>query len=187
MATITHDAAGGADVTAFLDLLAFSEGTSSSPVTKNAGYDVIVTGVDGPEAFTDYTHHPFFNRPAKLIVAPGPRFPGGLRSTAAGRYQLLFRYFAPYKAQLHLPDFGPLSQDLIAIEQMKERGALAHLKAGAIDKAIAAHLTSPDLDEAIEDAAAIWASLPGNAYGQGGHSLEALVVKYEEIWSASFL
>ena len=40
---------------AFLDMLAYSEGTSTSPATKDRGYDVIVTGIDGkPEIFTDY-------------------------------------------------------------------------------------------------------------------------------------
>jgi len=184
MARITAEAAGGRDVTAFLDMLAYSEGTSTG---LDNGYGVIVTGVDGPERFTDYSNHPFFSRPAKLIVAPGPRFPNGLRSTALGRYQLLFRYFVYYKAELHLPDFSPLSQDLIAIEQMKERGSLAHLRSGEIDKAIAAHITPPDLEDAIEEDAAIWASLPGNTYGQGGHSMAALVEKYEDIWSKSFI
>jgi len=38
---------------AFLDVVATSEGTCTSPATKNNGYDVIVTGVDGkPEVFT---------------------------------------------------------------------------------------------------------------------------------------
>ena len=46
---------------AFLDLIAYSEGTSTSSVTKNDGYDVIVTGVDGPSIFTDYSDHPFAN------------------------------------------------------------------------------------------------------------------------------
>ena len=46
---------------AFLDTLAFSEGTSNHPLTVNDGYDVIVTGVDGPEVFTDYSAHPFAN------------------------------------------------------------------------------------------------------------------------------
>lgn len=45
---------------AFGDLLAYSEGTSTSPATRNNGYDVIVTGIDGkPEIFTDYSDHPF--------------------------------------------------------------------------------------------------------------------------------
>jgi muramidase (phage lysozyme) len=45
---------------AFLDMLAFSEGTATSPATKDRGYDVIVTGVDGkPEIMTSYSTHPF--------------------------------------------------------------------------------------------------------------------------------
>ncbi|RYM51244.1 lysozyme, partial [Serratia proteamaculans] len=54
---------------AFLDMLAWSEGTLTSPATKNNGYDVIVTGIDKkPEVFTDYSDHPFNKgRPSKVI------------------------------------------------------------------------------------------------------------------------
>ncbi|STJ52172.1 phage lysin [Escherichia coli] len=39
-------------------MLAVSEGTANHPLTKNRGYDVIVTGLDGkPEIFTDYSDH----------------------------------------------------------------------------------------------------------------------------------
>ena len=44
------------NIAAFLDMLAVSEGTANHPLTKNRGYDVIVTGLDGkPEIFTDYS------------------------------------------------------------------------------------------------------------------------------------
>ena len=55
-------------VKAFLDLIAWSEGTSTSPVTQNQGYDVIVTGVDGPAVFTDYSDHPFADGRAPVVV-----------------------------------------------------------------------------------------------------------------------
>lgn len=189
MATITAVAAGGVSITAFLDTLRWSEGTSDSPITKADGYDVIVTGVDGPEIFTDYSQHPFVNRPAKLVIAPCARFPNGLRSSASGGYQLLEKYWIPYKTMLDLPDFSPLSQDKIAIQQMKERGSLIHLQSGAFEQAITAHLTPPevDLEDAIEEDSAIWASLPGNTYGQGGHSMEAIIEKFEDFWSRSFI
>ncbi|MCI4183671.1 lysozyme, partial [Dickeya dianthicola] len=60
---------------AFLDMLAFSEGTANHPLTRNRGYDVIVTGADGaPEIFTDYRDHPFANgRPAKVFNKQGQR------------------------------------------------------------------------------------------------------------------
>lgn len=73
MAKITAQQAGGTNVVAFLDMLAWSEGTSTSPATKNQGYDVIVTGADrAPEIFTDYSVHPFSRgRKSKAINSKG--------------------------------------------------------------------------------------------------------------------
>lgn len=148
------------NVKAFLDLIAWSEGTSTHPLTKNDGYDVIVTGIHGPSVLTDYRDHPFAHGGSVQFRLDPPAF-----STAAGRYQILARYFAVYKAQLHLVDFSPTSQDLVAVQQITERKALALIKQGNISAAITA-------------CSNIWASFPGNSYGQGGHSLEALVAKY---------
>jgi muramidase (phage lysozyme) len=161
MAVITANQAGGQAIVDFLDMVAYSEGTSASPVTKNSGYDVIVTGVDGPSVFTDYSRHPFdFVRPG-VVVRRDPL----LISTAAGRYQLLHRYWTVYRVQLKLKDFSPMSQDLIAIQQMRERHAVEMLQAG-------------DIAGAIKACDPIWASLPGNDYGQGGHTLEDLLEKF---------
>ena len=60
---------------AFLDMLAWSEGQK----TRNHGYDVIVGG----ELFTDYSDHP------RKLVTLNPK----LKSTGAGRYQLLSRWW----------------------------------------------------------------------------------------------
>ncbi|EFK8618523.1 glycoside hydrolase family 104 protein, partial [Escherichia coli] len=46
------------NVKAFLDALAWTEGTSTSRYTKNDGYDIIVDGIDSPHTFTDYSTHP---------------------------------------------------------------------------------------------------------------------------------
>ena len=63
---------------AFLDMLAWSEGTDNGrQKTRNHGYDVIVGGVW--ELFTDYSDH----------LANLSRCPQKLKSTGAGRYQLL--------------------------------------------------------------------------------------------------
>jgi len=72
----------------FGDMLAFSEGTSIHPLTRMRGYDVIVTGLG--EIFTDFTDHPFTNRSPKKLNKYG------LASTAAGRYQQLYRYWPIY-------------------------------------------------------------------------------------------
>ena len=50
-----------------------------------------------------------------------------LKSTGAGRYQLLSRWWDAYHKQLGLKDFSPKSQDAVALQQIKERGALLEL------------------------------------------------------------
>jgi len=149
------------NLAAFLDMLAYSEGTSTSPATKNDGYDVIVTGIDGkPEVFTDYAAHPFANgRKSKVINSKG------LTSNASGRYQFMLRDWAHYKAQLKLPDFGPASQDAWAIQLIRERKALPLIEAGRIV-------------EAIAQVRNLWASLPGAGYGQPEHPAAKLLAAY---------
>ena len=132
---------------AFLDMIAFAEGTSTSPATRSNGYDVIVTGVDGrPEVFTDFRAHPFAGgRKSKVINSRG------LTSNASGRYQFMLRDYAHYKAQLKLRDFGPASQDAWAIQLIRERRALPLIEAGRFAEAVAA-------------VSNLWASLPGAGY-----------------------
>lgn len=144
MSKISAEEAGGMNRCAFLDAVAFSEGTSTSGITKNDGYDVIVTGVKGPKIFSDYSTHP------NIIVKVNTE---GLYSTAAGRYQLLYRYYRVYAKTLGLDNFDPVSQDRIALQQIKEREALAAIDAGYIRSAIGL-------------CSGIWASLPGSTYGQ---------------------
>ena len=72
---------------AFLDMLAWSEGTGNGrQKTRNHGYDVIVGG----ELFTDYSDHP------RKLVTLNPK----LKSTGAGRYQLLSRCGCPAASSL---------------------------------------------------------------------------------------
>lgn len=152
---------------AFLDLIAWSEGTSTHPLTKNDGYDVVVTSVAGPEIFTDYSDHPFAAGRTPNVVRRNPL----LTSTASGRYQLLLRYWRAYQEMLHLQDFGPASQDAVALRQMQEQGARRSLAEG-------------DIETAIYQCANIWASFPGNVYAQGGHAVGELLPKYQELLNA---
>ena len=70
---------------AFLDMLAWSEGTDNGrQKTRNHGYDVIVGG----ELFTDYSDHPSQTCHAK------PKTQINMR---AGRYQLLSRWWDAYR------------------------------------------------------------------------------------------
>lgn len=139
---------------AFLDMIAYSEGTDNGrQKTDNHGYDVIVGG----DTFTDYSDHP--NRLVWLNK--------GLASTAAGRYQLLYRYWKVYKEQLGLKDFSPASQDAVAIQQIKECKALDDIEKGYISVA-------------ITKCARIWASLPGAGYGQHENNLPSLLAYYQQ-------
>lgn len=152
MPRITPDRAGGPNVCAFLDAIAFTEGTDNNrQPTRDEGYDVLVGG----GLFTGYSQHP-----NKLV-----RLSASLSSTAAGRYQILFRFWRVYQAQLGLPDFGPISQDLYAIQQLKEQGVYGRIQAGEFEKAV---LRCNN----------IWASLPGSPYGQHTYSMDEMKAIY---------
>jgi muramidase (phage lysozyme) len=149
----------------FLDLTAWSEGTSTSSITQNDGYDVIVTGIDGPSVFSSYTDHPFASGRAPVVVRATPP----LTSTASGRYQILLHWWGVYKIRLSLPDFSPASQDAVAIQQITERGVVPMLEAG-------------DIQQAIAVCSGIWASLPGNDYAQpGGRTMPVLLAQYTQL------
>lgn len=140
---------------AFLDTIAYSEGTDNGKQpSKDRGYDVLVGG----GLFVGYKDHP-----RKLIDLPKL----GIKSTAAGRYQILARFYDAYKIQLKLPDFSPASQDKIAIQLIKECKAMGDIEAGRIA-------------EALTKCRSRWASLPGAGYGQNEHKMEALVSVFKE-------
>jgi muramidase (phage lysozyme) len=135
---------------AFLDMIAWSEGTTRIEGNKD-GYNVLVGG----GLFTDMTNHPH------QLIHVNQR----LDSTAAGRYQLLARYYDFYRKLLGLNDFSPASQDAIAIQQIKECRALKDVEAGRFNIA-------------VNKCAHIWASLPGANYGQHENKLPKLQEMY---------
>lgn len=141
------------NVVAFLDMIAWSEGTTGK---GDDGYNKVVDGLDSPGFFSDYANHP------NILVTVNRK---GLKSTAAGRYQFLSRYWSAYKKQLSLPDFGPVSQDKWAIQLIRERGAFGDVIRG-------------DINTAVKKCRTIWASLPGAGYGQPEHSLDKVVARF---------
>ena len=153
MSRLTAAQAGGTNVLAFLDMLAWSEGTDNGrQPTMDSGYDVLVGG----GLFRGYSDHP-----RRLVDLPNL----GIKSTAAGRYQILSRYFDHYQAQLKLPDFSPASQDKIALQLIRECRALDDIKAGRIE-------------QAAHKCRSRWASLPGAGYGQHEQKMEDLLAHY---------
>ena len=150
MARITENT----NICAFLDMLAWSEIGTAILSNSDDGYNVLVGSTPSNIlTFDDYSTHP------NILNAK-------TNSTAAGRYQLLHRYFEPYATLLGLPDFSPESQDKIAVQQIKERKAYPLVIVG-------------QLEQAIERCSNIWASLPGNSYGQHANSLDDLQNAYE--------
>lgn len=142
------------NLVAFLDTIAYSEGTDKpGQPTKDRGYDVLVGG----GLFTGYADHP-----RKLIDLPRL----GIKSTAAGRYQILARYYDVYKAQLGLRDFSPANQDKIAVQLIRECKALDDIDTGRIA-------------DALHKCRSRWASLPGAGYGQHEHKVDTLIAVFK--------
>lgn len=139
------------NVGAFLDMLGWSEGTTRVAGSDD-GYNVLVGG----KLFHSYDDHPRESVYLKNL---------NIFSTAAGRYQLLARYYNHYRDQLGLKDFSPESQDAIAIQQIKECGAYGWAERG-------------DLDYAIPKVRNIWASLPDAGYKQHENTHEQLVAAF---------
>jgi muramidase (phage lysozyme) len=136
-------------LSAFLAMIATSEGTAA---IGDTGYNCLVgSTARQPILFGSYADHPR----VKVQLRPD------LVSTAAGRYQILARFFDAYKATLKLSDFSPGSQDAIAAQMIRERNALVDIEAGRFD-------------EAVAKVKNIWASLPGSGYGQHENQLADL-------------
>lgn len=137
---------------AFLDTVAVSELGYGLLDKSDNGYNCLVGSTpQKPLFFQDYETHPnIYNRQCN--------------STAAGRYQVLYRFYVAYKTMLNLPDFSPESQDKIAIQLIKECRAIPLIEAGHIK-------------EAIQACSSRWASFPGkgNTYGQHINSIDYLV------------
>lgn len=116
-ANVAPDVAAS-NVRAFLDMIAFAEGTAGR---GDDGYDILF----GYGTFSSYADHPRVKVPFRDTY-----------STAAGRYQILARTWDTLRARLSLSDFSPASQDAAAVELIRERGALADVQAGRTARAI---------------------------------------------------
>ena len=136
---------------AFLDMLAWSEGTDNGrQKTRNHGYDVIVGG----ELFTDYSDHP------RKLVTLNPK----LKSTGAGRYQLLSRWWDAYRKQQRKTS-----------RKVRTLWHCSRLRRGALPM-----IDRGDIRQAIDRCSNIWASLPGAGYGQFEHKADSLIAKFKE-------
>lgn len=148
-------------LTAMRRVIAFSEGThKDGQRTNDRGYDVLVGG----NLFHSYADHPGIvvtlkDKRGNPVINKLTGTP--LRSSAAGRYQMISATWRALKNRLKLKDFSPASQDAACNELLRECGSLALLRVGKFDDAIYA-------------ANRIWASLPGSPYKQRIEDIDKL-------------
>lgn len=153
MARITEKEAGSRNMLAVLDMVAWSEIGAKLLALSDDGYNVLVGSTpERPLLFQSYYEHPDV-------------YNARTDSTAAGRYQVLHRYWPYYKRTLGLPDFSPLSQDRIALELIRERHAVPLIQSGHIH-------------DAIVTLAGCWASFPPSRYDQHVHTFDDLIAAY---------
>ena len=143
-ANVAPDVAG-ANAAAFLRMIRYAEGTAGAD-----GYRTLFGG----SLFSSYADHPRIYIPFR-----------NTSSSAAGAYQILYRTFASLQSKLGTTGFTPEVQDAMALELIRERGALNDVYAGRIPQAIA-------------KVAKVWASLPGAGYNQPEKQLSALLSAY---------
>jgi lysozyme len=154
-----------ANVAAFLRTLQQAEGTAnaSDPYRVCFGYVHTVNSfADHPVVTGEWAGKML---PDSMCANAG--FSAGCKSTAAGAYQIIRGTWNSLKSSLNLPDFSPQSQDLAAIELIRQRGALEDVKAGRITTA-------------MHKVRSVWASLPGNYAQQGQRSQEQIVAWYQQ-------
>jgi muramidase (phage lysozyme) len=132
---------------ALLDTIAYTEGTRGH---GKDGYNVT------------YAYHYFDScedHPNLKVCA------GKYCSTAAGRYQFLFKTYQG----LNLPGFWPEDQ---------ERGALELIDRRGVTLPATAPLTATQFANALDKLSYEWASLPPGRYGQPQHSIDQIRTEY---------
>ncbi|EHJ91095.1 Lysozyme [Vreelandella boliviensis LC1] len=106
---------------AFLDTLAHAEGTTRFGFQD--GYNVLVGG----KISNSYDNHP-----RQLVWLPSYQ----INSSAAGRYQFLTSTWDDLVERFGIADFTPASQDLGAVQLIRECKALSLIHDGRIRDAI---------------------------------------------------
>lgn len=153
---------------AFLDTLAAAEGTSiaESHCWKDSGYLAIV----GCSVKKQMTFDSFDSHPEKKL-----KLKSGIRSDAAGRYQMLSKTWNWVAPKIEAEDFSPENQDLAAAWLIEYRGAINIIK--QIGSGSYWHFL-----KAISLVNKEWASLPGSPYGQRTHSAKDLWKVYKKAY-----
>lgn len=151
------------EVKAFLYTIAASEGTLDKNGRIEYGRVVNGTVLRSPfnqslvgkknVVITDFSRHP------EILVECSKT----LQSSAAGFLQAIRKTWKGAILTMGITDFSPQSQELVAVELIRQRGAMSYILRG--DLAGAFKHSKLRLE---------WASFPGAGYGQREHSLAKL-------------
>lgn len=133
----------------FLDVLARGEGTAE---LGDNGYNVAFGG----GTFNNYDAHPRQLHTFRQTDGTTNQ------TTAAGRYQILAKTEQGLARQLGTKDFTPETQDKMAIELIRQNGALDNVLTG-------------DYAGAINKLGKVWASLPSSPYAQPKRTMSELI------------
>jgi muramidase (phage lysozyme) len=134
------------EIRAFLDTIAYAEGTDTDDGYKTAY---------GGKETKDTSDHP-----GQVIckISKGKK----LCSSATGRYQFLHSTWDELAKKYNFTDFGAFNQDLAAIALLHNVNAIEDIE-------------NKRIDTAISKANRIWASFPGAPYGQPTKPLAQLL------------
>jgi len=180
----TQDTSMSSEQKAFLDMIAWAEGTTAFAIKDNVPAYQIYVKPSTP--FYDLSGHPYITGEKKLTkfskgcTASTPCSKNGpcKCSSAAGRYQFLSSTWTSLAKKLSLPDFKPESQDKAGwdLVESKQRVSLNQIKSAK---------TIGDWTKIADEIADEWASIryspKGTSfYGQGnGKTPEQLKARYE--------
>ncbi len=146
------------NLNAFLWMIRFSVGTDQPDGYRVVyGYETVLKDLsDHPIATGEWTGK---RLPDEYCRRAGINPP--CKSTAAGAYQFIYPTWKSLKSRLNLKDFSPQSQDLAAIQLIRESYALEDVQVGMFSFAVL-------------KIRHIWPSLPGNTAGQPQRKLAEL-------------
>jgi len=151
------ETAAAQNVAAFLYMLRVSEGTAG-----NNGYQALFgyTPTNG-KIFSSFADHPkvFYNYTNLAGVT--------VRTSAAGAYQITATTHGALCRKYGFAAFTPDVQDAMAVQLIKEKGALDDVKAGRFDMA-------------IHKCRKVWASLPASNVNQPTRSRDYLAAAYQQ-------
>ena len=147
---------GDADVNgnteAFLAMIRAAEGTAGAN-----GYYTLYGG----QFFLEMDTHPAVRTYGEFNGRPGLDY-----TTAAGAFQITETTWRRLSAKLGLYNFSPETQDAMALELIREKGALDDVREGRFDSAVA-------------KLGGVWASLPSSTVPQPHRSFEFVRQAYQ--------